>query len=92
MVQYIANREGGMDKLKGMRFAFVHLDHPYGKEPIPTFKAMSEVRFSVDLYPVPPASMTEQKSIWLQIRRTRPRLRHYVGLGGNELDCCQGGG
>ena len=82
VVQYIANREGGMNKLKGMRFAFVHLDHPYGKEPIPTFKAMSEkFGFSVDLYPVPPASMTEQKSIWLQIRRTRPDYAIMWGWG-----------
>jgi branched-chain amino acid transport system substrate-binding protein len=73
VTRYISYREGGMDKLKGKRFAFIYLDHPYGKEPIPTFEAMSKkFGFTFDKYPVPAASMTEQKSIWLQIRRTRP--------------------
>lgn len=82
IVRYISYREGGMENLKGKRFAFIYLDHPYGKEPIPTFEAMSQkFGFSIDKYPVPAASMTEQKSIWLQIRRTRPDYAIMWGWG-----------
>jgi len=37
--------------------------------------------FSFDRYPVPPASMTEQKSIWLKIRRQRPDYAIMWGWG-----------
>lgn len=82
VIQYIANEEGGVDALKGKRFAYIYLDHPYGKEPIPTLDVLAEkFGFTYDKYPVPPASMTEQKSIWLQIRRTRPDYAIMWGWG-----------
>jgi len=34
-LRYAADKEGGFDKLKGKRIGLVHLDAPYGKEPIP---------------------------------------------------------
>ena len=37
--------------------------------------------FTYDKYPVPPASMTEQKSIWLQIRKTKPDYAIMWGWG-----------
>lgn len=82
VVQYIANEMGGLDKLKGKRFAYIYLDHPYGKEPIPTLDVLAEkFGFTYDKYPVPPASMTEQKSIWLQIRKTKPDYAIMWGWG-----------
>ena len=33
VIQHIANEEGGLAKLKGQNFAFIYLDHPYGREP-----------------------------------------------------------
>ena len=82
VIQYIADEMGGTDKLKGQRFAFIYLDHPYGREPIPTFNILSEkFGFTYDKYPVPPATMTEQKSIWLQIRRTNPSYAIMWGWG-----------
>ncbi|WP_420722706.1 MULTISPECIES: ABC transporter substrate-binding protein [unclassified Hwanghaeella] len=82
IVQYIANQEGGIEKLKGMNFAYIYLDHPYGKEPLPTMDVMAaKFGFSFDRYPVPPASMTEQKSIWLKIRRQRPDYAIMWGWG-----------
>ncbi len=82
VVQYIADQEGGRDKLKGKNFAFIYLDHPYGREPIPTLDVLAEkFGFTYDKYPVPPASMTEQKSIWLQIRKTRPDYAIMWGWG-----------
>ena len=80
IVKYIADQGGGHDSLKGMNIGYVYLDHPYGKEPIPTLDILAEkYGFTYDKYPVPPASMTEQKSIWLQIRRSRP---DYVVMWG----------
>jgi branched-chain amino acid transport system substrate-binding protein len=35
LVNYIAKKEGGRDKLKGKKITLVYADHPYGKEPIP---------------------------------------------------------
>ena len=82
IIQHIANLEGGMDKLKGLDIAYIHLDHPYGKEPIPTLDLMTEkFGFTYTGYPVPPASMTEQKSIFLQIRRQRPDYIVMWGWG-----------
>ena len=34
MIQDIARKEGGIDKLKGKKIALVYHDSPYGKEPI----------------------------------------------------------
>ncbi|MDJ0684346.1 MAG: ABC transporter substrate-binding protein [Alphaproteobacteria bacterium] len=82
VIQYIADQEGGLDALNGKRFAYIYLDHPYGKEPIPTLDVLAEkFGFTYDKYPVPPASMTEQKSIWLQVRRTRPDYAIMWGWG-----------
>lgn len=82
IVQYIANQEGGLDALRGKNFAYIYLDHPYGKEPLPTLDVLAaKFGFSYDRYPVPPASMTEQKSIWLKIRRQRPDYAIMWGWG-----------
>jgi hypothetical protein len=35
LVQTIAKKEGGLDKLKGKKVTLVYHDSPYGKEPIP---------------------------------------------------------
>jgi branched-chain amino acid transport system substrate-binding protein len=37
LVHYVAGQEGGYDKLKGKKIAFIYHDSPYGKEPIPVF-------------------------------------------------------
>ncbi len=82
VISYIAKDLGGMDKLKGKNFAFIYLDHPYGKEPIPFLDIMAKkFGFTYDKYPVPTKSMTEQKSIWLQIRRSKPDYAIMWGWG-----------
>lgn len=82
VIQYIADQEGGLDKLKGKKIAYIYLDHPYGKEPIPTLDVLaSKFGFTYDKYPVAPKSMTEQKSIWLKIRRSKPSYAVMWGWG-----------
>jgi len=72
MIQDIAKKEGGMDKLKGKKIALVYHDSPYGKEPIALLqKRAAQEGFELLLYPVT-APGVEQKSTWLQIRQSRP--------------------
>ncbi len=81
IIKFIAGQEGGYDKLKGKKIAHLYLESAYGKEPIPIFKQLGEQHgFSVHEFPVPFASGSEQKAVWLQIsRRLRP---DYVVLWG----------
>ncbi|MBI5378893.1 MAG: ABC transporter substrate-binding protein [Nitrospirae bacterium] len=68
-IRYIAKRVGGEDKLKGIKIANLHLDHPYGRETIPILDALSKrFGFEVKHYPVPVPGI-DQKSLWLDIAR-----------------------
>ena len=79
LIQHIAKREGGFDKLKGKKIALVYHDSPFGKEPIPLMQERSRMHgFELQLLPVT-APGVEQKSTWLQIRQSRP---DYVALWG----------
>jgi branched-chain amino acid transport system substrate-binding protein len=43
LVQEIAKREGGFDKLKGKKIALVYHDSPFGKEPIPLLEERAKL-------------------------------------------------
>jgi branched-chain amino acid transport system substrate-binding protein len=71
-VKYIAEKEGGLDKLKGKKIALVYHNSAYGKEPIRTLeKAAEKYGFELLLLPVDHPGQ-EQKATWLQVRRERP--------------------
>ena len=79
LIQHIAKKEGGLDKLKGKKIALVYHDSPYGKEPIAALQERSKLDgFELQLLPVA-APGVEQKATWLQIRQSRP---DYVFLWG----------
>ncbi len=79
ILQAIAKKEGGLDKLKGKKIALVYHDSPFGKEPIPLLEARAKMHgFDLQLLPVT-APGVEQKSTWLQVRQARP---DYVVLWG----------
>ena len=81
-VRHAAEVEGGFDKLKGKTIGLVHLDAPYGKEPIPLLQALAQdYRFTLKLYPVPGSQMQNQTSLWLDIRRDRPDWIYLQGWG-----------
>jgi len=81
-VRHVADVEGGFDKLKGKTIGLVHLDAPYGKEPIPLLEALAkDYGFALKLYPVPPQQMQNQTSLWLDIRRDRPDWIYMQGWG-----------
>ena len=72
VLQHIAKKEGGWDKLKGKKFAIVYHDSPFGKEPIPLLQERAKMHgFDLQLLPVAHPGV-EQKATWLQIRRDRP--------------------
>jgi len=79
LVQHIAKKEGGLDKLKGKKIALVYHDSPYGKEPIALLQERSKMHgFDLQLLPVAHPGV-EQKATWQQIRGSRP---DYVFLWG----------
>ena len=79
IIQNIAKKEGGWDKLKGKKIALVYHNSAYGKEPIPELQERAAMHgFQLQLLPVAPPGV-EQKSTWLQIRQSRP---DYVLLWG----------
>lgn len=79
LIQHIAKKEGGFDKLKGKKITLVYHDSPYGKEPIPLLQERAKMHgFDLALLPVASPGV-EQKSTWLQIRQNRP---DYVLLWG----------
>jgi branched-chain amino acid transport system substrate-binding protein len=81
-VKYIADKEGGFDKLRGKKIGLVHLDAPYGKEPIPLLQQLArDYGFELKLYPVPAAEMQNQSALWLGIRRDRPDWIYMQGFG-----------
>lgn len=79
LIQHIAKKEGGFDKLKGKKISLVYHDSPYGKEPIPVLTELSKTHgFTFTPIPVTHPGV-EQKAAWLQIRQNRP---DYVLLWG----------
>jgi branched-chain amino acid transport system substrate-binding protein len=53
LMQHVAKKEGGADKLKGKKIALVYHDSPYGKEPIPLLQERSKMHgFDLQLLPV----------------------------------------
>lgn len=72
MIRYLADKNGGYDKLKGKKIAYLYHDSPFGKEPMPVLDAQAK-QYGFDLVKIavaPPGN--EQQSQWLQIRQANP--------------------
>ena len=81
LLQHIAKKEGGWDKLKGKKIALVYHDSPYGKEPIPLLQERQKMHgFELSLLPVTHPGV-EQKATWLQVRQQRPDYLLLWGWG-----------
>jgi branched-chain amino acid transport system substrate-binding protein len=79
LIQHLAAKNGGPDKLKDKKITLVFHDSPYGREPIPVLEAHAKTYgFQFTGIPVT-APGIEQKAAWLQIRQGRP---DYVLLWG----------
>jgi branched-chain amino acid transport system substrate-binding protein len=80
--RYIGGKEGGLDKLKGKTIGYIYFDGGYGLEPIPLLDQFAkDYGFTVKKYPVPPADMQNQSSLWLSVRRDRPDYMIMWGWG-----------
>lgn len=80
LLNYVS--DGDLASLKGKKIALLHLDHPYGKEPIPLFEAMAEKHgFTFLPIPVGLKEMQNQSAQWLQIRREKPDYVLMWGWG-----------
>ena len=72
IMQDIAKKEGGWDKLKGKKITLIYHDSPFGKEPIPLLQERAAAHgFTLATLPVTHPGV-EQKATWLQIRQNRP--------------------
>jgi branched-chain amino acid transport system substrate-binding protein len=79
LIQYINVQE--KSNLKGKKIALVHLDSPFGKEPIPLLQALAAQNgFELGLFPYPSPG-NEQSSTWSAVRRFRPEWTILWGAG-----------
>jgi branched-chain amino acid transport system substrate-binding protein len=68
-IRYIAAREGGEASLRGKRIALLHLDIPYGREPIPMYQLLAQkLGFEFRDFPLPAPGL-EQTAAWVDIAR-----------------------
>ena len=68
-IKYIGMKEGGMDRLAGLKIANLYHESSYGKETIPVLNVQAErYGFTVEHYAVPHPGL-DQKATWLQIGR-----------------------
>ncbi len=72
-IKFIGMREGGMDKLKGLKIANLYHESSYGRETIPILDVQAEkYGFEVKHYPVAHPGL-DQKASWLDMsRRFKP--------------------
>jgi branched-chain amino acid transport system substrate-binding protein len=82
IIKYIAEKEGGLDKLKGKTIGYIFFDGGYGREPLPLLEQFAkDYGFDVKQYPVPPAEMQNQSGLWLNVRRDKPDWMVMWGWG-----------
>ena len=79
MIAYLAQKEGGVEKLKGKKIVDLYHDSAFGKEPLPVFDALA-AKYGFELIKIAVAHPgNTQESQWLQIRQAKP---DYVILWG----------
>lgn len=67
--------------LKGKKIVLVHIDTPFGREPIPIFQALSQkLGYEFQTFPYTPPG-NDQAAIWPQVRRARPDWVIFWGAG-----------
>ncbi|SDE50165.1 ABC transporter substrate-binding protein [Limimaricola pyoseonensis] len=70
--------------LEGKKVALVHIDSPFGREPMPVLEGIAEAEnFEVRGFPYPSPG-NEQSATWSEVRRYRPDVVFIWGAGGGQ--------
>ncbi|NJO55094.1 MAG: ABC transporter substrate-binding protein [Rhodospirillales bacterium] len=80
-MNFMAQKEGGVDKMKGKKIVHLHIDTAFGREPLPAMRIIAK-EWGVQLVEIavsPPG--LEQQSQWLQIRRENADWVTFWGAG-----------
>lgn len=81
LVEYIDLYEGG---IKGKKIAHVHIDSPFGREPIPILQELAKKEdFTLRTFPYASPG-NEQSATWSEVRRFRPDHVFIWGAGGGQ--------
>lgn len=80
-MRFMAEKEGGVENMRGKKIVHMHIDSAFGREPLPAMRAIAK-EWGVELVeiPIPPPGL-EQQSQWLQVRRERPDWVTFWGAG-----------
>ena len=71
-IQFIGQRAGGLDQLKGRKIAHVYVDNDYGRETLPILdQQAAQYGFAVQHLAVSPPGL-DQKATWLRVKVAQP--------------------
>jgi branched-chain amino acid transport system substrate-binding protein len=71
-IQFIGQRTGGMEQLKGRKIAHVYHDSDYGKETLAILdQQAAQYGFAVQHLAVPPPGL-DQRATWLRVKAAQP--------------------
>lgn len=80
-LNWIAQKEGGIDKMKGKKIAHLHLDSAFGREPLPVLRRVAK-EWGMEVVEIAVAAPgIEQSAQWLRIRQERPDYVMLWGFG-----------
>lgn len=81
LADYIERHQGG---LANKRVALVHIDSPFGREPLPVLQELAKQKeFDLRSFAYPSPG-TEQSATWSDVRRYRPDYVVIWGAGGGQ--------
>lgn len=87
LLKYMDEHVGG---LKDKKIAFVHIDSPFGREPIALLEAMAKTKgFTLKTFPYAVPG-TEQSAAWTDVRRFRPDQVIIWGAGPGQAVSVRG--
>lgn len=80
----LADQIKSSDGLEGKKIAVVHIDSPFGREPMPVLEKIAEVEgFEIRAFPYASPG-NEQSATWSEVRRYRPDMVFIWGAGGGQ--------
>ena len=80
-INYIAQAEGGKDKLKGLKIATLYHDSPYGKETQAALALLAKYYGFEDIQIPVPHPGNDQTAQWARIRQLKPDWVFVRGWG-----------